>query len=129
MKRITIGILLILFTVTASACGPTQTNTDPAAVIQAYFEALDAGDVEGAQAFVADDANFNIVGDVLTGKTQIQEYNQEAVLDNPNFELSNIQVDGDTVTYTNKVTIGSRIFTLTSEAIVQEGKIVSVIDR
>jgi hypothetical protein len=129
MKRITIAILSILFTVTVYACTPSQTSTDPAEVIQAYFEALGRGEVEAAQALVADDATANILGDVLTRKEQFREYNEEAVLDNPSFELSNIQVEGDKVSYTNKVTIGSQIFTLTSEAIVQEGKIVSIIDR
>lgn len=129
MNYITVTIMLFLFIVTVSACGSSRTSTDPAAVLQAYFEALGAGDVEGAQALVTDDATFNILGNELSGKGQIQEYNQEAVLDNPSFELSNIQVDGDQVTYTNRVTIGSQIFTLTSEAVVQDGKIVSIIDR
>ena len=129
MKSIKLAVLLILCTVTVSACGPSQASTDPAAVIQAYFEALGAGDVAGAQALVADNANFKILDDVLTGKAQILEYNQDAVLDNPSFELSNIQVDGDKVTYTNRVTIGSQTFTLSSEAVVQEGKVVSIIDR
>ena len=130
MNYITIAILLLVFIVTVSACGTSQESTDPASVIQAHFEALGAGDVEEALALVADDATFNILGDVFTGKAQIREEAQKVVSNrSPSYELSNIQVDGDKVTYTNKVTIGSTVHILTSEAVVQDGKIVSVIDR
>lgn len=129
VNDITLVVLTLLIVISISACGISRAATGPTLVIQAYFEALGSGDVEGAQALVAENATFNILGEVITGKEQIREYNQEAVLDNPSFKLSNFQVEGDEVTYTNTVTIGSQVFILSSEAVVQDGKIVWIVDK
>lgn len=126
MKHLKLVILLLLCIVAVTACGQ---NTDPTAVLEAYFEALESGDVDEAQTFVADDATFEILGEVITGKEQIQVYNQAAMLGDPGYDLSNIQVDGDRVTYTNTITFNGEVYNLKSEAIIQNGKIISIIDR
>jgi ketosteroid isomerase-like protein len=123
MKSSTIGIVFLLVSVVAPACGATQPITDPASVIEVFYEALNAGDVDGAMAFVADDALF-VVGGVFKGKAQIREFVQGGVDRHAQYELTNLQAEGDTATWLLSAREDFRGFDENSiEAVVQEGKI------
>jgi ketosteroid isomerase-like protein len=124
MKSFTIAIIFMLVTVVASACGSTQPSTDPASVIQAFFEALNAGDLDGAMALVAEDAVF-ILHDVYTEKAQVRDHYQGEIDRNAHYELSDIQVAGDVVTLRLKETSDIVEFEDPFEGVVQEGKIQS----
>jgi limonene-1,2-epoxide hydrolase len=76
-------------------------ETDPEAVVTAYYEAVNASDVEGALSYFADDAVINIVPfGTHTGKEEIRAYLEGAVALNATLEPENLQVDGDTLTLT-----------------------------
>ena len=119
----TLIIVLILIVAVASACAPAQ-PTDPASVMQAFYDALTAGDVDEAMSYVADDAKF-ILFEVHIGKTYARDIFQEEVDRNSHFELSDLKLEGDTVTWNLKRTSGPLVYETIVEAVVQDGKIVS----
>jgi ketosteroid isomerase-like protein len=138
MKTLLIAILVIVLAMMAGACGPTQTptatpTTDPAAVVTAYYVAVNAKDLDAAMALVADDATFTVLGlaaGVKTGKTEIRAWLQGVVDHGNTFEVSNFQVTGDTVTFSAKVLLGSRqVASAMSTAIVQKGHIKSLQEK
>ena len=131
MKSPMIAILLILVGFVVSACGPTPTSSDPAAVVQAYFDARNAGDLDGAMALVADNGVF-IVGPVIyrgsfhTGKAHIRDLHQGEEDRNTRFEWSNLLVDGNVVDGSLYVTTDISRVWAHFEAVVQGGKIVAL---
>lgn len=106
-------------------------ETDPEAVVTAAYEAINAGDVEGALAYYADDAVVNIVPfSTHTGTEEIRAYFEGNAALNAKLEYENLQVEGDTVTGTVWYTDDDlRALGLNLEGIeeltVQDGKIVA----
>ncbi len=133
MKSPTIVLISMLVILLASACASTQPITEPVAVIEAFYEALNDGDLDTAMGFVADDASFNIEGGysatTYTGTSQVQDLLQKVVDRNTQHELSDLILEGDTVTWIlrSKSALGS--FSGPEEAVVQGGKIVSFRSR
>ncbi|MFQ5944774.1 MAG: hypothetical protein ACE5NC_00780 [Anaerolineae bacterium] len=119
-----------------SACASTPTSTDSLSVIQTYFHARNAGDLDGAMALVADDAMF-IVGPVIyrgsfhTGTAEIRVLHEGEEGRNTRFEVSNLLLDDSEA---DRDTIDGSLYVTTDidegwahfEAIVQEGKIVAL---
>jgi ketosteroid isomerase-like protein len=75
------------------------------AIVQGFIGALNAGDVEGALAFLADDAVVQIIpppepaGDGLfTGKEEIRGWYEFQAEGNSSNELSHVHINGDQVT-------------------------------
>ena len=95
-----------------SACQATSVNvpssTDNAqaeSIVQGFIEAQNAGDVEGALAFLVDDAVIQLVpppieGDdgIFTGKEEIRAWYENLASLHGTGELSNVSVEGDQVT-------------------------------
>ena len=87
---------------TAAPPVPTATPepVDPAAIAQEFYKATNAGDLEAAMALVAEDVKCR-GGCYLTGKEAFRSY----ILGSINLgnggqvELSDLQVEGDKVTY------------------------------
>ncbi|MGE5601792.1 MAG: nuclear transport factor 2 family protein [Nitrososphaerales archaeon] len=119
-KTLRFGLVLLLAMVfvtgTASAAAPT-TPTDPEGVIRAIFTALNAGDVKTAVSYVADDAVLVLYPPALAAPESNVFQGKKAITDRWNFlagskdhmDLSNVKVDGNTVTW--KVALTGDYFT------------------
>ncbi|MEZ4865265.1 MAG: nuclear transport factor 2 family protein [Caldilineaceae bacterium] len=125
-----IGILLTPGQVTAQPAAP---QVDPGAVVRAIFVALNSGDVDGALAYVADDAVLTFsppppgVNPSLVGKAEIRTWWETFVGWHPETEIIDLTVKGNMVMMTSYVSEdGFRalgVAPMRSElvAIVQEG--------
>ncbi len=124
MKGYTVALISVLTVLLVSACASTQPITEPVAVVEAFFEALNEGDLDTAMSFVADDASF-ILSAAYVGKADIRDFYQESLDLGFQAELSDLRADGDKVSWAGRVTIGGGMFESVYEAVVQEGMIVS----
>ena len=102
----TLPLFLLLMMLSVSSCQPAADETSTVeAIVQGFIEALNAGDVEGALAFLADDAVVQLIpppepaGEgVFTGKEEIRGW-YEIMAEGQGFNtLSNVSVNGDQVT-------------------------------
>ncbi len=106
-----IGLIAVLAVALAVVVLPRQSGTaspaaDPAAVVQAAFEALNAGDIDTMMSYYADDAL--LIDDLGTweGKEAIRRH----YVDNPRasgdvqITPSNFRVEGDVVYYSYRIT-------------------------
>jgi hypothetical protein len=82
---------------------PTSTPApDPAEVVQGFWNALAAGDVDGALLFVAED--IQCTGSCFfSGTASFRAYIQGKTNRGNITEISDLKVEGDTVTYQYKV--------------------------
>ena len=128
MKSYTIVVMSMLVILLASACASARPITEPVSVIEAFHEALNDGDIDAAMSFVAEDARF-VTDDIYTGKAEVRGFYERVLGSNPHFQLSDFKLEGDTVTWIAEVTRYEGGFPATpTEAVVQNGKIVSLID-
>jgi ketosteroid isomerase-like protein len=74
---------------------------DPAAVVQGFWTAMKAGDVEAVMTFVADDAKCK-GSCYFTGKQSFQAYLQGYINSGTVMELEELTVEGDIVPYSYK---------------------------
>ena len=72
-------------------------ETDPLTIVNSWLEALNAGDVEAALSYLADDAQITS-DQAYTGKEEIRGWYEGLVGANGVSTLSDCQVDGETVT-------------------------------
>ena len=138
------AIVLVLVTLAAcaapAAAPPTPTLAPPAdaaLVIKALVDALNAGDVEAAVAFYADDALRTQQpppagqSGVWTGKEQVRGFVKGLVADHFKVELSNLKAAGDKITYTCTFStdtyrkLGVAPLVAVEEAMLEKGKIKS----
>ena len=120
----------MMLTLLASACASSQPITEPVAVVEAFYEALNDGDIDTAMGFVDDDVSFSFRGGGLdktneTGKSQFQEHFQQVLDRNTQHELSDLILEGDTVTWVLRATSTLGPNSGPEEAVIQEGRIVS----
>lgn len=88
--------------VPTSAPTATPEPANPAEIVQAFWNAVKAEDVEAAMTFVADDVKCR-GSCYLTGKDSFRAYLQ-GMIDRGNVtEISDVVGEGDTVTYFYKV--------------------------
>jgi inosine-uridine nucleoside N-ribohydrolase len=117
-KRSFMTIVMLLVTLTLGACqsSPAQptaapTATPPRSVIGSWNDALNAGDVDAALAFLVDDAVVQIVppppgiSGVFNGKQEIRGWYDGLVSQDCYTEVSNIQADGDKVSWSSAVSL------------------------
>jgi hypothetical protein len=80
---------------------------DPMSIINAWVEALNAGEIDAALSYLADDAVVQIVppapgtSGIFTGKGEIRGWYETVVGQHGVTTLSDCQVDGETVTCVN----------------------------
>ncbi len=111
--------------------------TDPMAVVQAFDDASNSGDLERVLAFFSDDAVIRTVPpplppspEIPTGKQQIREW-FEPQMPNLHVASSNLKTSGDTVMWDATVSgdlfrqMGIDSFDVLAEAVVKGGKITS----
>jgi len=123
MKGYTVALISVLTVLLVSACASTQPITEPVAVVEAFFEALNEGDLDTAMSFVADDARFIIVA-AYVGKADIRDFYQESLDLGFQAELSDLRAEGANVSWAQRTTIGGGTFEGQLEADVQDGLIV-----
>ena len=105
---------------------PLAAIADPVAVVQGFWDAMAAGDIETALTFVAEDAKCR-GGCYITGKTSLQAYLRGIVDAGFVTEISNIALENDMVTYSYKIFREGLLVEESSEAEtmqVSEGKII-----
>jgi len=113
-----------------AACGgnATQSADDPAAVITAIHEKMNAGDVDGVMALIADNAVFHNAppgGATLDTRDEIRAWVQRQVDTKTMAELSDIKVNGEAATWHAKVTRnGSLLVEGQGEGKFKDGKLV-----
>jgi len=129
VKNLTVAVVSMLVTLLGSACTSTQPITEPVAVIEAFHQALSDGDMDAAMNFVADDAEFNF-DRVYAGKAEIRELFQESMNLKVQWELTNLNVQDGTVMFDFRGIneFGGGAVDGSTEAVVQNGKIVSMTD-
>lgn len=134
MKNSRFAWAAMTMTFIISACGTTAPapTSGPAAVVQARYDALNAGNVDAAAALLAEDAVFvtspNSVarGASLRGKGEIKANMQREAASGARVETYDFKVSGDTVTYSIRAFVGGRMVNNANlKAIVKDGKIVS----
>ncbi len=129
MSRLMLVLGLAVISLIACACGAPPANTDPASVIQAFYEAINAEDVDAAMTFVADDAEFSTAHGDGTGIAQVRDLIQFLVDSNYQYELRDFMVEGETVTWTYDVSSSTRHFEdIAAEAVIKAGKITAFVD-
>jgi limonene-1,2-epoxide hydrolase len=77
---------------------PTVSVVDPAAVVQGFWDALKAQDLDAAMTFVADDIQCRGMC-YLNGKESLRFFLQGRLETGIVFEIHDLQVEGDTVNY------------------------------
>ena len=77
---------------------PTVAVADPAAVVQGFWDALKAKDLDTAMTFVADDVQLRGHG-YLNDKKALQSFLQGRLDTGKVLEIHDLQVEGDTVNY------------------------------
>lgn len=123
-------VVLLLGAFTAQAMA--QVN-DPPGVVDAYERARSMRNVDAALAVFADDAVVRLVdrGTVsFTGKTDIRRFLQDVGVRNVPLLISSRHVVGTTVTWTERDQFQAQTAVdLSAEAVVQDGKIKSLLYR
>ena len=119
--------MVIFAALLVSACSSEQQATDPASVVQDFYDKLNAGDLDGAMAYVPEEATYIIRG-VHSGKGQIAEFLQLEIGHNTRYELSDIEVDGTEVVYGLTIRSDEGIFRYGEfilDAVVEDGRLIS----
>ena len=115
-------LLVLLFGV--SACGSSQADLDPIAIIESYESAWNAKDLDAVMEHFTDDAVETNGAGTFTGKAEIRGiYEQANVIFS--MDCQNYQVDGNSVTYDCVMTIYETggIFGERYETVFENGKI------
>jgi ketosteroid isomerase-like protein len=106
MFWLTIPFFLLMMVLSMTCCQPSAGETATAeTVVKGFIEAQNAGDVDGALAYLADDAVIQFIpppepaGDgVFMGKEEIRGWYEFLAGGGGANELSNVRVNGDRVT-------------------------------
>jgi hypothetical protein len=128
LKNIILWLVSLVLFVSCQA-GPAGGGqpTDPAAVMDAYTAAINAGDVEGALKFVAEDAVYDRPAGQFQGKEQVRGFVEGLIARQAKVELlGERQVDGERVSWSSRVTLTNpdQVLMNNSESIVRNGLIV-----
>ncbi len=124
MKNLFHITLLFALLVAVSACGSSQADSDPVAVLEALEAAHNAKDPDGVAALYAKDG-YEVNGDgTFTGREEIRDL-YARVVNIFTLDCGNYEVNGNNVTYEciligSNFRVGERY-----EAVVENGKIKS----
>jgi len=134
------GVLLLLLSGVVASVGSAlqaqaQAGNDPASVITGYEMARNRRDVDAALAYFATDATIVQRNTTFTGHDEIRRFLENATARSRFIVVSDRQVSGDQVTWTERNGGGQGTqsqfqnlagFQLTVEATIQDGKIKSL---
>lgn len=93
-------VIAALFVLLLAACGgATESQADPTAIVQEFYAAIKAEDVDTAMTYVAEDAQFINPTGTYIGKDQVRENLDALALANLAFDLRDLQEENGHVTY------------------------------
>ena len=126
-------MLFVILIQGLSACGSASTATatttleaaGPDEVVQGFYQAMNDGDLESAMTFVADDIECR--GHCyITGKDSFQTFIQGNIDHDDQFEISELTVDGDKVTFNYVIHRSDSVFARGVDSVmqVQAGQII-----
>lgn len=129
MSKLSLPMCSVLVAVLLTACGGSQ-QQDPVAVVQAFYEAANAEDIDAFMALVAEDAEIEWGREgLVTGKENIRNRAEGLFLDfDFTFVLSDFQVDSNQVTFHHKMILDNTQAVLeecVDKVVVEQGKIKS----
>jgi len=94
-------VLVAILTQGLAACKSISAKPQaagPDEIVQGFYQAMNDADLETAMTFIADDIECR--GHCyITGKDSFQTFIQSNIDHNDQFEISDLKVDGDTVTF------------------------------
>jgi len=124
-QQLSMILIVIVLAVSLASCASAQ-PADPIAIMQASNERLNAGDLDSFMKFFAEDAVISDEHGRSVGSQAIREYMQKEIVDKGfRFELSDLSVDGNIVTYTCHVYMGNMdLGTYTGLDVIKDGKII-----
>jgi ketosteroid isomerase-like protein len=131
IKKCGVLLCLVLALIQLTSCGQPR-EQDPASVVQAFYEAASAEDLEGFMALVADDAEieWGRAGPV-SGHEEVRRQAEALFQDwDFTFILSDLEVDGQRVTFSHKMVLDSTqavVEECVDEVLVEGGKIKSAL--
>jgi hypothetical protein len=118
-------LALVLLAATGAACAPARAADDPVAIVQAAYDRANNGDLDGFMAFIADDAVERDANGRFEGAEAIRNLWQGELAGQIRIELTDLNADGNVVTYTGKVYHGDRLVdTVQGVDVVAGGKII-----
>jgi ketosteroid isomerase-like protein len=128
-KKFSLLLCWVLVPVLLTACGKPQ-EQDPVSLVQAFYDAANAEDIDAFMELVADDAEIEWGREGLViGKEDIRRHAEVLFLDfDFTFVLSDFQVDGNRVTFNHKMILDNTQTVMeqcADEVIVEGGKIKS----
>ncbi len=129
-KRFSFTLVLAFFTLLAACAAPEDAavdGADPVAIVQMYYAALDAQDIELAMSYIAPTAEFANPTGKYTTTAEIRASLEGLFKDGITFELSNFRTtDGGRVVYDYKVLLGDELLDSGTDGltIVKDGLII-----
>lgn len=96
---------------------------DPAAVVQAFWDAAGAGDFDAALNLVTDDAIIQQAPGLYVGKDEVRSFLETLQRDGVTMRMGEPQVQGDVVTSVDTVDLGGFSFPVTETVTVRDGVI------
>ncbi len=92
-----------------TACAPAR-PTEPTAIVQALYDHINRGDMDGFMTYFSDDAVMVDDAGRFVGAQAIREHVQmDAVAGGLRFEVSNLKAEGNVATYTYKAYVGDAV--------------------
>jgi len=88
----------LLLCLPLAACGPSQCD-EASSIVQAAYDRLNEGDVDGYLGYFSDDAVVMSEGQVLDREAVVEYYTGEVVEQETRFEPRDLTCDGNVVTY------------------------------
>jgi hypothetical protein len=126
MKTKNISLFLILASLLMACGAPAPTAAEPVAITQGYWDALNAKNIDGAMALVADDVQISGGPDGVSVKAGLSTFLSSETKRGVTFEISDLKMaSGDTVTFNLEVYENGALLTSgAGEFQVKDGKII-----
>jgi hypothetical protein len=119
-------IFVVVLAQILAACGSATASTpEPTGVLQGYYDALQARDIEKLMSFVADNAVFLDQGLRYSGHAEIRASLQSAIKDYVTVDVSNVSDTNGRLVYDFRVFVSKTpVLSGTGLTIVRDGKII-----
>lgn len=127
-KFICVVLMAILFQgwlLSACTNASTLEASSPEEIVQGFYQAMNDGDLETAMTFIAD--GIECRGHCyITGKDSFQTFIQGNIDHNDQFEISDLKVTGDKVTFNYIIRRGDSVLARGVDSVmqVQDGQII-----
>lgn len=108
-RRVCPILALLLLVANVAGCAPAQPR-DPVGIVQAIYDRLNEGDLDGFMAYFAEDAVMIDDSGRYAGSPAIREHVQrDALQAHLRFELVDLGSDGNVATYSYKAYLGNTV--------------------